>query len=282
MWKTVCKVAICVILLGYVSVAFALARIDNGQRTCAGFDLRIEGNSIPHEVLEQGVNSQLGRYGHKLIGEKLENINLQELEDYLRKFSNFESVECSFDPDSRIRITVVPIKAEVRVFEAGGKSFYINRAGKRINADPDFFIDVPVLMASKATDPYIQAALPVIRYISDDEELSPLVAAFKIDSPNDVLLIPRLHGHVINFGDSTRPDEKRAAILTAYRDVLPAKGWNTYDTISVKFKNQIVASRRDKSKDLHGSDIDEGEDLEEAALQATAQLQNIENSADNE
>lgn len=280
MWKTICKVMICVLLLGYVSVAFALARIENDGRTCTGFDLRIEGNSIPDSVIRQGVASQLSRYPHKLKGEKIADINLQKLEDYLGKFSNFETVECSINPDSRLRITVTPIKAEVRVFENDGNSFYINRYGKRINADAEFFIDVPVLISSKKNDQYIRSALSVIRQTSTDAELEPLIAAYKLDGPNDILLIPRLHGHVINFGDSTRIAEKKAALLTAYREILPAKGWNTYDTISVKFKNQIVASRRNKALATHGVVEDEGEDLEEATLPDLTEINTQTNTAD--
>ena len=281
MWKTVCKILICVLLLGYVSVAFALARIDNGQRVCSGIDLRIEGNTLPDSVLRQGVNSQLAKYGQKLTGEKIENIDLQKLEDYLSKFSNFETVECSLNPDSRIRITITPIKAEVRVFESDGESFYINRQGKRINADAEFYIDVPVLISSKKNDRHIATALSVIRQTSCDPEMNALIAAYKIDGANDIILIPRLHGHVVNFGDSTRIAEKLAALLTAYREILPVKGWNTYDTISVKFKNQIVASRRDKSMTSHGTTDDDEEDLEEATLPDLSDLNTSTNTADN-
>ncbi|MCM1491132.1 MAG: hypothetical protein NC095_09955 [Muribaculum sp.] len=281
MWKTVCKTLICVLLLGYVSVAFALARMENGQRVCSGIDLRIEGNSIPDSVLRQGVNSQLDKYGQRLKGEKIKNINLQKLEDYLSKFSNFETVECSFNPDSRLRITITPIKAEVRVFEDNGDSFYINRQGKRIKADAEFFIDVPVLISSKQNDKYLETALTVIRQTAGDPEMNALIAAYKIDGPHDVILIPRLHGHVVNFGDSTRVAEKRAALLTAYREILPVKGWNTYDTISVKFKNQIVASRRDKSMASHGIIEDDGEDLEEATLPDLTEFNTSTNTAEN-
>lgn len=266
MWKTAFKISICLLLLGYVSVAFALARRDNARRICSGIDMEILGNSIPDSVLRHGVRSQLERYGHKLTGERLADIDLQALEDYLGKFSNFETVECSFNPDSRLRITITPIKAEVRVFEAGGGSFYINRHGKRIKADAEFYIDVPILFASKATDRYLANALPLIRYVSSDPELNSLAAAFKIDGPSDILMIPRIHGHVVNFGDSSRLPQKKAALLTAYRNVLPAKGWTRYDTISVKFSNQIVASRRDKALPSHGPLDDEEIDLEEATL----------------
>lgn len=279
MWKTVLKVVLCIVLVGYVALAFAFVHEENARRECSGIDLRIVEHTLPDSVLIQGVNSQLTKYGHKLKGEKLERINLEKLENYLRKFSNFESVECSFNPDSRLRITISPIKAEVRVFTDKGRSFYINRYGKRIEADAEFYVDVPVLITPEKYESSLPTALSVIRYVSEDKALSPLIAAYKIDGSNDIIIIPRLQGHVINFGDSTRLAEKKAAILAAYKKVLPSKGWNTYDTISVKFKNQIVATRRDKSVSSHGAVDDDGEDLEEATLPEVANI-NTQNSAE--
>ncbi len=279
MWKTIFKIVLLLVLLGYVAFAFAFVHEDNARRVCPGIDLRIIGNTLPDSVLKQGVNSQLAKYGCKLKGETIKKIDLKKLEDYLSTFSNFESVECSFDPDSRLRITITPIKAEVRVFTDKGHSFYINRYGKRIKADAEFFIDVPVLIVPQKYENCISSALSVIRYVGAQPELSPLIAAYKIDGPNDLIIIPRLQGHVINFGDSTRLDEKKAAIMTAYRNVLPAKGWNTYDTISVKFKNQIVASRRNKVISQHGALDDDGIDLEEATLPDVANI-NTQNSVE--
>lgn len=276
MWKTVFKSVLCVLLLGYVAFAFAFVHEENSRRICKDIDLRIVGNTLPDSVLRQGVSSQLARYTHRLKGARLDSIDLQKLEDYLGKFSNFESVECSINPDSRLRITISPIKAEVRVFTDNGPSFYINRFGKRIDADAEFFIDVPVLIAPSAHEKDIPSALAVIRYTAADPDFGPLIAAYKLDGPNDIIIIPRLYGHVVNFGDSTRLNEKKAAVMAAYREVLPAKGWNTYDTISVKFKDQIVATRRDKTVAKHGVPEDDGVDLEEATLPdvASANTQN--------
>ena len=50
------------------------------------------------------------------------------------------------------------------------------------------------------------------------------------------------------------------------------KGWETYDTISVKFKNQIVASRRDKSKKVHSIEIDDSVNIDEQSLQGVELL----------
>lgn len=272
MWKTVLKWCLCVALLAYVAAAFAFARHENGNRICPGIDLRVEGGALPDSIMRQGVNSRLAAYGKKIKGARVCDISLQGIEDYLGGFSQFETVECSFDPDARVRISVVPIKPEVRVFEPGGKSYYVNRAGKRIEADAEFFVDVPVMVMGRNPGVSAEYALPVIRFVSSDPELNSLIGSYKLDGEHDILLVPRIQGHVVNFGDTTHLAEKRQALLTAYRKILPAKGWTTYDTVSVKFHNLVVASRRDKSLNLHGMPLEEGVDLEEATLMDVAQI----------
>ena len=47
---------------------------------------------------------------------------------------------------------------------------------------------------------------------------------------------------------------------------MPHKGWEQYDTISVKFRNQIVATRRDKTRLNVSEEPVEEIDLEEGTL----------------
>ena len=48
---------------------------------------------------------------------------------------------------------------------------------------------------------------------------------------------------------------------------MPYCGWETYDTISVKYRGQVVATRRDKTPRRHAPELEEQEDVEEQALQ---------------
>lgn len=265
-WKKILKWAICVLLLGYVAVALAIGPSIRDSQACTGIDLRIEGHTLPDSILRQGVTMQIAKYDPKIVGRRLQDIDLQKMEDYLGRFSNFEEVECSFDPERRLRIEVSPIRPEARVFEPSGKSYYINREGKRIKADAEFFVDAPVLLMGSHPGVPPEYALPVIRRVMADKDLSALVTAFKLDGRTDILLVPSIHGHVVNFGDTTGFERKKAALMTAYRKILPAKGWETYDTISVKFRDQVVASRRNKAMASHGPTEDDGVDLEEATL----------------
>ena len=108
--------------------------------------------------------------------------------------------------------------------------------------------------------------LPVCRFVENDPVLSKVVAMIKVDDKDNIYLVPRIHGHIINFGDTTRLEEKKNALLAMYRKVLPYKGWETYDTISLKFNGQVVASRKDKRGGNHGAVYDDDLDPDETTL----------------
>ncbi len=97
---------------------------------------------------------------------------------------------------------------------------------------------------------------------------------YEVNGPDDIILVPRITGHVINLGDTTRLAEKRRMLMTAYKNIIPYRGWNQYDTISVKFRGQIVATRRNKAPLYPIETFIEEEDPEEATLPAEVAANN--------
>ena len=89
-------------------------------------------------------------------------------------------------------------------------------------------------------------ALPLVKYIDSDPKLANLTGMIVARDSRNLILVPRIKGHVVNFGDTTRMKEKSHNLFLFYRKVMPHKGWMEYDTVSVKFRDQIVATRRDK------------------------------------
>ena len=57
-------------------------------------------------------------------------------------------------------------------------------------------------------------------------------------------------------------ENKFARLKTMYKDVLPVKGWTYYDTISVKWRGQVVATRFKKDKRKNTATFADSIDLE--------------------
>ncbi|MCM1449206.1 MAG: hypothetical protein NC082_02590 [Clostridiales bacterium] len=171
-------------------------------------------------------------------------VRTYDIETTLNSIDNIERARCTRRSNNRLWIEVTPMRPVARIFD-GDSSYYINREGKRLTASLKYRSDVPVITGSPTGRHSAAALMPLLDYIKADSYRSELVTAMQLKSNGDVILIPPFRGHVINFGDP-RVDisNKFDRLTTMYRDVMPVKGWDYYDTLSVKFKGQVVATRR--------------------------------------
>jgi cell division protein FtsQ len=58
-------------------------------------------------------------------------------------------------------------------------------------------------------------------------------------------LVPRVGSQKIVFGNGDDLESKFKNLLVFYKKAIPLVGWDTYSTINLKFKGQIVCVKRD-------------------------------------
>lgn len=173
-------------------------------------------------------------------------VDLNSLETRLRASDKIEHVNVALLNNGTLAIDVVPMVPVARVFDAHG-SYYINAEGKRISADPRYHVDVPVVVG-RFTEKYpATRLLPLLSYIASRPELDALVSTLRQQPDGDIIVVPSIRGHVINFGDTSLVANKFDRLRTFYRKVMPVRGWETYDTLSVKWRGQVVATHRVKA-----------------------------------
>lgn len=173
-------------------------------------------------------------------------VNIHDLESTLRASDKIEHVNVCVLNDGSLAIDVVPMVPVARVFDRES-SYYINASGKRISADPRFHVDVPVVVGHFTPELPAKRLLPLLHHIASHPELDALVSTVKQERSGDILIIPTIRGHVINFGDTSLVDNKFARLQAFYRHAAPVRGWETYDTIAVKWRGQVVATKREKA-----------------------------------
>ena len=267
MRNTILKWLLLLLLMGYTAWITVWANREADRHKCTGIIVKVTGSDNPKIIdrTKSGIVTELSRYPESIEGVPVHNVDTRKIEKYLSAISNFESVNCMINSDNHLLVEARPLEPVMRVFDAG-KSYYINREGKRIEAKAEFFSDVPVVCGNFNKRFTPRDVLPLVRYIEKDPQLSNLVGMIVARDRRNLLLVPRIKGHVVNFGDTTRMAEKSKNLFLFYRKVMPHKGWMEYDTISVKFLDQIVATRRDKTKLKHSEDYTEDIDLEEHTL----------------
>ena len=160
-----------------------------------------------------------------------------------------ESAECYITNDGIVHLDIVPIKPVMRVFDSTG-SYYLNRQGKRMAANANIFIDLPVVTGNFTNYTEPLKLLPMLEYIEKDEFLRNLVTQVEVKDTNNIFIVPNIVGHIINMGTTDHFQSKFAKLMRMYKEVMPVKGWETYDTINLKWDHQIVATKRNKKSRL--------------------------------
>ena len=174
------------------------------------------------------------------------NFDLYTLGRKLTASDKIQSAQVNVLSDGTVSVLVEPMVPVARVFDSRHPSYYINATGKRISAELRYHIDVPVLIGTFDSVHPAARLLPLLDYIASNPKISAMVATVMQESDGNIVLVPNIVGHVINFGDTSLVADKFKRLRNFYRHVAPTRGWEMYDTIAVKWRDQVVATRRHK------------------------------------
>ncbi|WP_233602913.1 cell division protein FtsQ [Pedobacter sp. KBW06] len=230
-----------VVLMSFVSSKKSTVEITNVKILIPGADNFIEREEID-AVLKQSQGS--------LIGRKLEQVNLQDIEKKIKSNPYIAMATVYADMDGVIHIEIKQRQPILRVINANGQDYYIDRNGLKMPVSPNFTADVLVangnvmehftgrvdtLITKLARDLY-ETAL----FIKKDTLWDAQIEQLFVNDKADIELIPRVGNQRIILGSADSLDVKMRNLLAFYKQAMPKVGWDTYKTINVKYTNQVV------------------------------------------
>ena len=227
----------------YVATSFfwtgAMARTEQ----CRGIRIAVRNDSMSI-VSPRFIETEIKRLGLQADGKQFAAINAEQIEKAFGKQYYVEYAQCYRSNDNMMCLDIYPVKPVLRVFERSGASYYINRSGKRVPVSFSIFTDVPVAAGAFSRQYPPERLMPLLDYMRENPEIDNLVGAIEVADSQNVYIIPNIAGHVVNLGSLDNLPAKFGKLFRFYKEVLPVKGWNIYDTISLKWHNQIVAVKR--------------------------------------
>ena len=232
-----------VLLAAYMVAAFIFAGNLSADEKCTTVSISVAQRDSVNFVTPKFIANELNAKKLNPKGKPVKTVDTDSIERFFKSKEYVEDAQCYFTGINTVRIDIEPIRPVIRLFK-DGKSYYMNRDGKLISSDARFFIDLPVV-SGNFTDKYPPTKLlPMINYIESDPTLKELVSAIEVRDSNNVFIVPNIAGHVVNMGTAYGYESKFAKLMRMYREVMPVKGWDTYDTITLKWDHQIVATKR--------------------------------------
>lgn len=82
------------------------------------------------------------------------------------------------------------------------------------------------------------------KFIYDNAFWDSQISQVYVHQNGDFELTPRVGNHQIIFGSVEDLEQKFDNLMTFYKKGLNKTGWNEYSTINLKFKNQVVCTKR--------------------------------------
>ncbi|MBN3583926.1 cell division protein [Algoriphagus aestuarii] len=243
--KTLVFLVLCAVLVGFIG----FVEKQTMYKTFQGTEINIKGVSGVYFVEEKEIQEVMkAAFPELKAGLMLEEVRLRDIEKRLKGHPFIKSVEASIGQKGILNVTIEqhqPIARIARPYAADG---YITVEGKVIPTSPSYTSRVLILQGKQAeilmekgdVMDQMPELMDLINFIVKDEFWSAQIPELEVNSKTDIRMMQQVGKQVIEFGDARDIEEKFKKIEVFYQEILPRKGWNAYERVSVKFKGQIV------------------------------------------
>jgi cell division protein FtsQ len=244
-----------VVLTGVGLLAAVEKRTD--VRTCRRVAVLIDDGKPDYPfVTASDVQALLVNDGGSLVGKRLERLDLKALEARVRSNGLVRECQVSADLSGTLNVRVWQHRPIARLVEHGGNADadgYLNDEGDLLPLSDHYTARV-LLVAG----PYVER-LPnlkakrheelraLLRFVTTDPFWNAQIAQAVVERDGDVTLLPTVGTHEIAFGMPTDLEAKFRKLKVFYTQILPARGWDAYQRVSVAFKNQVVCEESPES-----------------------------------
>ena len=216
-------------------------------------------NSSPiKEIVINSENKFLDRFQiESLITEKMDkdsiikNVNIIEKNILANPF--VKEIKLYQDLSNKLIVDLVQYQPIARLVSENKKDFYIDLHGNIFPTSTKFSERVLLIHTAddinfdlkniNSTD-YGKKIFTMINYIINDVFLSKIISEIDINYNKNIIIYPQVSKQKIIFGYPEKIDVKFDKLMLFYKKILPAKGWNTYKSVNLKFKNQIICDKK--------------------------------------
>ncbi len=251
MWKQRIISALWLLLgMGVCGLLMAGIRHKN-QALCTGIKVNIEGTH-GHVFIDEGDIMQLMKKNGAATGTPAAAIPLQTLEKVLRKEPWISNAELFFDNGQALQVNIREREPLARIFTVGGASFYIDSSGVQLPLSDDYAARVPMFTSFTSAKKILlgpdSLLLNDIRKIAlqiqQDSFWMAQVSQVNITPYRTFEIIPVMGNQTILLGNADSLQSKFDRLFAFYKQVWAETGFEKYETVSVAYDGQVVATKR--------------------------------------
>lgn len=196
------------------------------------------------------------------VGRQWKTIDLEQMEMRLEEIPEVKKATVYKNLNGKMGVRIEQRNPIVRIINANGEQFYLDEQGYQMPLSDNYTPRVPVV-TGYINDPYTRYSAPeiarnetlaatvksdevyeLVTYIRKNPFWNAQIQQIHFNMYHEIELIPTLGNHIIELGTMENFEKKLNKLKVFYTEGLNHADWNAYDTINVKFKNQIICTKK--------------------------------------
>ena len=245
-WKITKMTGLVIIIFGSIG----LVEKQYDERLCMSINVDIDNQFENYFINEADVVDLITDGGEiRVVGEPFGQLNLKEIETKLLDTKFIQNAEVYKDLEGNLMININQSRPIARLLSKKMKDRYISDKGQVLPLSQRYTARVVLIDGAYADNAKLydlnateqnRRLMHLLRFIESDPFWKAQIAQMNIDKKGNIKLYTQVSKQEVEFGKPVDIEHKFMKLKIFYKDILPAKGWNSYTRVSVKFKDQIV------------------------------------------
>ncbi|MDR0541954.1 MAG: cell division protein FtsQ [Dysgonamonadaceae bacterium] len=245
MVKKIIHLLFAALLLVYI--AFAVAFINpkaGGDRQCKGVEIEIAETREASYLNRTQIETLLAKANIKPAGRKMSEINTGAIEKTLKEYKLIKKVEVYKTTDGTVKIRPFQRIPILRVISERG-NYYVDSEGQIMPVPSNYAACVPLATGLISNEYAKKQLYPFADFLRKNKFWNEQIEQIHVLPNLDIELTPRKGNHAIVLGKIENYKENLDKLELFYNKGLNKIGWNKYSRINLKYKNQVVCTKRE-------------------------------------
>ena len=261
--KKYIQIALWIIAIGLVVGILSFVTKKQNDALCTTISVSFLDTALYKYIDETHVTEIVQDGTGAIVGQPLSNLNIAKIEKKLNDDPYIKHAEVYKKINGELSIEVIQRNPVIRIINSQNTSFYIGQEGVvmpiskkvqvrmiiangHLNFRPDFDTITNIYSRNFDSDVDVKVLrdLHILAvFINNNKFWDAQIQQVFVTEKGEFELIPLVGNHIIQFGGINRYEEKFRNLEATYKKGFPVKGWNKFNKVSLKYKNQVICKK---------------------------------------
>lgn len=247
--KKVLRFSIGVLLVAVFMVALVAASRQQNEKSIKGMEVHLNDENEFSFLQKKDIEGLLLRSRNiNLSQTPIEKLDLRMMENIARTNPWVAKADVFVDNRQILQVNIVQREPVARIFDVNGGSYYMDSLLNVMPASPGYTYPAPVFTNVPAlrNDSIKEVLYSKIAYLSEviglDTFWNAQITQVEVQPDQSFVLVPLFGNQRILIGDTANVRNKLNHLFAFYKNVSGKVGWDKYEVLDVRYKDQVIAS----------------------------------------